>query len=158
MSNIEKQKLFDEWASNHSGNCIQLFDKNHEFNKSNAFQRILVFANIFENSVYLLVAKIQEIDIPIYIGKSKEPFARWKQHIAGFESGKASYAKWRSLLLNDNGLFNFDVKLMVIPETKILFPPILDFPNTIGAVEYQLVSLISDAYPETLLNSEGNRR
>ena len=158
MSKIEKQRLFDKWTFTHTENCVQLFDKHIEFNKSNAIQRIMVFANISENSIYVLIAKIQGIDIPIYVGKSKDPFARWKQHILGIESGKASYAKWRRLLLDDNDTFNFDVKLVVVPETKVLFPPILGFPVTIGAIEYQLVSLISDAYPDTLLNSEGNRR
>lgn len=158
MSKFEKRKLIFEWASKHDENHLHLFEENSVFNKRNAIQRITIFADIFENSIYLLLANIQGVDTPIYVGKSKRPFARWKQHISGFESGKATYSKWRGLLVNGNDVLNFDVKLLIVPERKILFPPISDFPITIGAVEYQLVSLISDAFPETLLNSEGNRR
>ncbi|WP_375790304.1 hypothetical protein [Paenibacillus agricola] len=92
-----------------------------------------------------------------YIGKSKTPVRRWNSHIKNLNIGKSSYSKWKIYLL-DNNRANYDCILMVIPEVAISEPPIKGFPKTIGSIEYQLVSLASDAYPDTLLNKEGNRR
>ncbi|WP_207953338.1 GIY-YIG nuclease family protein [Paenibacillus agricola] len=107
--------------------------------------------------IYLLCVKDERNYIPIYIGKSKTPVTRWNSHIKNLNIGKSSYSKWKIYLL-DNNRANYDCILMVIPEVAISEPPIKGFPKTIGSIEYQLVSLASDAYPDTLLNKEGNRR
>jgi hypothetical protein len=107
--------------------------------------------------IYLLCIKNELDFIPIYIGKSKTPENRWRSHIKNLHIGKGSYAKWKSYLL-ENDRAKQDCMLMVVPEVAIVKPPINDFPKTIGSIEYQLVSLASDAHPVTLLNHEGNRR
>ncbi|MDR7236526.1 hypothetical protein [Neobacillus drentensis] len=70
---------------------------------------------------------------------------------------KGSYLEWKNLLIDELDIAKHALILLIIPDNEIVTPPIPNFPKTVGSVEYQLVSLVSDAYPDTLLNNEGNR-
>lgn len=98
--------------------------------------------------------------MPLYIGKSENPFSRWvnghlrrlREEHNGSQTG--SYAALqKALKVNPEGL-----QLFCVNEDDILFPPIPGFPTTAGAVEYQLVGLAQDAFPGMLLNKEGAAR
>jgi hypothetical protein len=97
--------------------------------------------------IYLLCMKDADTYIPIYIDKSKIPVTRWRSHVKNLYLGKSSYGKWKMYLLDDDSAI-YDCILMLVPESAIAEPPIKGFPKTIGSIEYQLVSLASDAYPE----------
>jgi hypothetical protein len=94
--------------------------------------------------------------VPVYVGKSNNPLKRWEDHINGLKEGTGHYSKWRETLLED-GKAKFDISLSLIPASIISRPPIPEFPTTIGSVEYQLVELVSESYPETSLNVEGKQ-
>ncbi|MEH7744735.1 GIY-YIG nuclease family protein [Neobacillus drentensis] len=108
--------------------------------------------------IYLLCMSSDNETIPVYVGKSVNPYTRWKSHIGKLLEGKGSYLRWKNLLIHDDNIAKHALILLIIPDNEILTPPIPNFPKTVGSVEYQLVSLVSDAYPDTLLNKEGNRR
>ena len=110
------------------------------------------------SSVYVLLAETVEGPVPVYIGKADSPLRRWRQHLEGWCLGTRSYAKWREVLLDPDGLARDDLTLLIVPATSIDRPPIPGFPMTIGAVEYQLVGLAEGAYPGRLLNDEGRGR
>ncbi|CAG7658373.1 GIY-YIG nuclease family protein [Paenibacillus allorhizosphaerae] len=112
----------------------------------------------FSDSIYVLRMKTNDGFIPIYIGRSNSPVSRWKSHLDGLKKGKALYKRWRHLLLDSSDCLKQTLELIIILDREITAPPIPSFPCTIGSVEYQLVSLASDAYPDFLLNHEGNRR
>jgi hypothetical protein len=117
-------------------------------------------SNITESKEYIYLLCIYEGNklIPVYIGKSTNPLIRWKNHQVKWLSGKGTYFNWKNLLITENEMAKYTLKLLIIPENEIINPPIPNFPNTVGSIEYQLISLVSDAYPKTLLNKEGNRR
>ncbi|NUU56917.1 hypothetical protein HP548_22810 [Paenibacillus taichungensis] len=62
------------------------------------------------------------------------------------------YKEWRTLLLDDAGIFKYKVGLFIVADSVLSHLPIPGFPCTIGSVEYQHMSLISDTYPNGLLN------
>ena len=107
--------------------------------------------------VYLLVEAGPEV-VTRYIGKTNDPAARWKAHLAALAAGLNGYGLWRQALLDERGLARADLDLIVIEQGEILEPPLAGFPTTIGSIEYPLVGLAQDAHPGQLLNHEGNRR
>ena len=109
-------------------------------------------------SVYVLFAETDEGPVPVYIGKADSPLRRWRQHLEGWGLGRRSYAKWREVLLDSDGLARDGLTLLIVPASAISRPPIPGFPTTIGAVEYQLVGLTEEVYPGRLLNHEGRGR
>jgi len=112
----------------------------------------------FSDSIYVLRIRSKDEWVPVYIGRSSSPVSRWKSHLAGLLKGTGLYGRWRTLLLNNDNCALQDIELLIFLDSYIVQPPIPAFPSTIGSVEYQLVSLASDTYPDTLLNHEGNRR
>ena len=85
------------------------------------------------------------------------PVQRWRAHLAGVDRGTRGYARWRESLLDPAGGARCGLCLALVAASTIVGPPIPGFPASVGAVEYQLVSLAGDAYGR-LLNVEGNRR
>lgn len=95
-----------------------------------------------------------------YVGKAASPWRRWQGgHLrnlrAAAEGRKSSvYADWVRLFESTVET----IHLVRVGEGQIEFPPIPGFPCTVGSVEYQLVSLAYDCFPEYLLNREGVAR
>lgn len=87
---------------------------------------------------------------PLYIGKSKHPLHRWKQHLTHLARGEGVYARWLPL-------WERSLELYVIPDEALQAAPLPGFPVTVGSVEYQLIGLAQDAY-DHLLNSDGVAR
>jgi hypothetical protein len=157
---LEKVQLITSWLNqsinNFSFNFCTKGEKIDSVSVQNSIARMLDGYGKSE-CIYLLCIKNELDYVPIYIGKSKTPGNRWRSHIKNLFDGKASYARWKSFLI-ENYVAKHNCLLIVIPDIAISEPPISGFPKTIGSIEYQLVSLASDAYPDTLLNHEGNRR
>ena len=95
-----------------------------------------------------------------YVGKSADPWARWSGghlrnlRLAAKGAKRSAYARWVRLFESADKT----VHLVCVGERGIGFPPIPRFPGNVGSVEYQLVSLAHDCYPEYLLNREGVAR
>jgi hypothetical protein len=108
--------------------------------------------------LYVLLHGEGESAVPVYIGRAADPVSRWRGHLAGFARGVGVYSAWRRALLRPDGTAAALLRLVVIPVSGVTAPPIAGFPATVGALEYQLVGLASDAYPGHLLNHEGKAR
>ena len=126
-------------------------------NRKLSLERISIVTSKIPNEplIYVLNAKIGKKMVPVYVGKTNTgktntPLKRWNQHLMGLESGIGHYSKWRNLLV-ENGKAKVDTALSLIPSSTITKPPIPNLPLTVGAVEYQLVDLISKCFPETSL-------
>lgn len=158
---LSKKDLLKRWLDNHKQYCFTFQSGNENMEPLAILKQIeqFLFGVTYKDTIYILyiVSDVEGI-IPVYIGRSNTPLIRWKSHLRGFIRGAGVYATWRKLLLDDTGKFKKEVGLFLIADSYLLQPPIPGFPCTIGSVEYQLVSLISDSYPDTLLNHEGNRR
>lgn len=157
-----KRFLFNKWLNLYFHSySIPLFKKGENLD-ANAIQMKIknkvTNYEVFNNSIYMLLIELDRAYVPVYIGKSKNPLIRWNSHIKSLINGKGSYQRWRSLLLAEDETVKYPAFLVIIPDQKINSPVIPGFPSTVGAVEYQLISLASDVYPEYLLNLEGNRR
>jgi hypothetical protein len=157
----EKQTLLTSWLRNHtSGNEAPLFQIRHPaFTLTPEAISLLRRPQVSAMALYIVSYSDGEQQVPIYIGKSRNPWQRWERgHLRGLrqavETGGGLYARWCAV---------FDqimqpLLLHCISEDAILAPPIPGFPQTVGSVEYQLISLTADAYPDRLLNSEGVAR
>lgn len=161
----EKKRLLHHWLSSHSQNrCARLFDSLSPPLKLSLEAEALLRECQEQSLLCLYVLCIGDIDVcpvPIYVGKSSSPLKRWKNgHLrkliaaqAGKNSG-TSYAAWLKLL----DCQEKSPSIICLGESDIIFPPIPKFPTTIGSIEYQLISLAGDSYPDLLLNVEGKAR
>ena len=97
--------------------------------------------------------------IPLYVGKTTNLLKRWKGgcgHVQKLKKAannalEGSYLNWANRLEE----LDEEIFLFCLNEQNVMFPPIPYFPVTIGAIEYQLISLAADGYPGFLLNNEG---
>lgn len=160
VGNFEnKRLLLDKWLHQFLNvNSVGILNTGDNLEQSTVLNKISGLKHLDGEYIYILLIHNEAQLIPVYIGKTNNPLNRWKSHLAAWARGKGSYQRWRELLLNDHGLSRYDIYLMIIPGQAIMEPPIPGFPCTVGAVEYQLVGLASDAYAGYLLNQEGNRR
>jgi hypothetical protein len=158
----KKKHLLEEWINFYKDNFrIEFAAEGARINKETIEDLINRHYSNYSDSdeyIYLLCISTNSETIPVYIGKSVNPYTRWKSHLGKLLEGKGSYLRWKNLLLEDHDTAKYSLILLIIPDNEIVTPPIPNFPKTVGSVEYQLVSLVSDAYPNTLLNREGNRR
>ncbi|SDD54878.1 hypothetical protein SAMN05428987_5242 [Paenibacillus sp. CF095] len=156
---LTKKDLLKQWLNNHQQYSFSFPLGNVNLEQTVILKQIeqLIEGSLRDN-IYILYI-VSELDIvPVYVGRSNNPLNRWKAHFKGLVRGQGLYEKWNSLLLDNAGKFKYEVGLFVVADSVLSQPPIPGVPCTIGSVEYQLVSLISDTYPKTLLNHEGNRR
>jgi hypothetical protein len=158
----KKKNLLKEWLGSYIEKYkIEFADEGQPVNNAAIEERIKRHCAKMSDSeeyIYLLCVSTGSEFIPVYIGKSVNPITRWRSHLKKLLEGKESYLRWKKLLLGENDTAKNTLQLLIIPEDEIKNPPIPNFPRTVGSVEYQLVSLVSDAFPDTLLNKEGNRR
>jgi len=152
--------LADWWRDLMPRYSVSILRQGAALTKADVSQQLkrLLAGRTFGLSVYVLFAQAGDQVLPMYIGKAESPLRRWEQHADGWCRGVHSYAQWRAVLLDSDGLARQDLVLLVVPESAIGRPPIPGFPTTVGAVEYQLVGLVEDAFPGCLLNHEGKAR
>lgn len=152
--------LLHDWLAAYTVRfSLKLLRKGDLFDKQQLLDRVADLTSKIpgESVIYVLsVVKGEEL-VPVYVGKTKTPLKRWEGHINGLLGGGGHYSKWQQVLFQ-NWKARFDVSLVLIPASEISEPPIPNFPTTVGSVEYQLVELVSENYPETCLNVEGKRR
>ena len=158
---LRKRMLFETWVTEHQAYSLTFAQQGEPIDRRTVLARLTSLAGRQRAAeyVYVLSERRPQEDTPAYIGKAGSPVTRWSQHLAGLSKGEGSYARWRSRFLREgHETVRFDMTLLVVGETSIQFPPLPDFPTTIGAVEYQLVGLAADGYPLRLLNHEGQAR
>ncbi|GGM16693.1 GIY-YIG nuclease family protein [Deinococcus aerophilus] len=158
---LRKRMLFESWVTAHRAHSLTLAQQGEPIDRRTVLARLTSLAGRQRAAeyVYILSERRPQEDTPAYIGKAKSPMTRWSQHLAGLTKGEGSYARWRSRFLREgHETVRFDLALLVVGQDNVQFPPLPDFPTTIGAVEYQLVGLAADAYPLRLLNHEGQAR
>ncbi|TVX99401.1 hypothetical protein [Paenibacillus cremeus] len=155
-----KKELIDHWLALYEHNALHFPPRGTMLDNKSVIQKMErhVANQNYSDSIYILRLLSQHGAIPIYIGRSNSPVSRWKSHLDRLIKGKGLYERWHEILLDANGYLKEDLDLIVILDTELTIPAIPMFPCTVGSIEYQLVSLASDAYPNTLLNHEGNRR
>ena len=159
MAHSVKLELLKAWLLTHGqSHSVRLLSAGETADEQKILDRIRSAGPDREFSVYVLVAKISGSDVPVYVGKTDRLLERWRAHAKGIKDGAGLYSHWRRLLLDDKGRARYETMLIVVPSSRIIRPPIPEFPTTVGSVEYQLVGLISEAYPETFLNVEGRPR
>ena len=161
MTYSDKKRILDAWLSVHmKGHLITLLNLCEMVDRQRMLDTIERFVSNLPNEmcIYILLVKVAGSNVPIYVGKSDKLAHRWRNHLTGIEKGDRLYAKWRRLLLDNEGKARYETLLMVVPSSHVGQPPLPEFPSTVGSVEYQLVSLISDSYPSTFLNIEGKSR
>jgi hypothetical protein len=158
----KKKHLLEEWIKLYKDKFrIEFAAEGQRINKQKIEDLIKRHCSDYRDTseyIYLLCMTSDNDTIPVYVGKSVNPSTRWKSHVRKLLEGKGSYLRWKNLLIQDHDIAKHTLILLIIPDKGIVTPPIPHFPKTVGSVEYQLVSLVSDAYPDTLLNKEGNRR
>lgn len=158
---LRKRALFETWMAEHQGHSLTFARAGEPIDRRTVLSRLTSLAGRQRapEYVYILSERRPDEDTPAYIGKARSPVSRWNQHLAGLSKGESSYARWRQRFLREgHETVRFDLTLLVVGEHQVQFSPLPGFPTTIGAVEYQLVGLVADAYPLRLLNDEGQGR
>ena len=156
---VDGRTLLDDWIQKFADEfSIMLVARSRPLDRKYVLKQLteLVSKLPEKNVIYVLSIK-KEGRVPVYVGKSDDPLIRWKEHLKRLKEGKGHYSKWRQTLFEKNQA-KFDICLSLVPKSRISKPPIPEFPTTIGAVEYQLVELVTENYPGTALNVEGKRR
>jgi hypothetical protein len=160
----KKRNLLQKWLTTHlPDNFSTLFD-----HQSKQYEITLEAERLFKEKDRQLGMSLYVVclndpisnPIPVYIGKSSALLNRWKNgHIkklrdAYHKKTSGSYAKWIDLFDREDKI----PFIICVDEKDVRFPPIPNFPITIGSIEYQLIALASDSYPDYLLNYEGKSR
>jgi hypothetical protein len=155
---VAKANLLSTWLARYGNARARLASAGAPIQPRAALEsiRTIVDASSSDESLYVLVAEEDE-PVPLYVGRAALPVRRWQSHLAGLQRGTGSYARWRDAILDAEGNARVDLVLILVSASSITEAPIPGFPCSVGAVEYQLVSLAGDAYGR-LLNVEGNRR
>jgi len=158
-----KQELLAKWMAVYAPDRkLLLLSEGEIFSLVNALERIRNYGDhqkiSDEEVIYILIAITPENEVPVYVGRATSLYNRWKAHLGGIQKGLGLYSQWCSLLFTNSMAARYPLFLIVVPGSQIKLPPISGFPVTVGAVEYQLVSLMADAYPSMTLNHEGRFR
>jgi hypothetical protein len=155
---VVKSQLLTTWLQRHDENRVQLAEFGQPIDRHAVLVSIERVTGQTAPAEWLyLVVVDEEPPVPVYVGRTTSPVERWSSHLAGLARGVGVYARWRAALLDPTGRARSGLWLLFVAASAISEPPIPGFPSTVGAVEYQLVSLAGDAHSR-LLNIEGNRR
>ena len=163
--NKKKRGFYEVWVKAHieDNNICKLFERtspNIEISKS--FIEFINSRKTGINHIYIMMKKNERGNlIPLYIGKSNSPRTRWLhghlRNLLAVEKGEVNSKNYNNWLKKLNSK-NCTVYLMCVDQEKIKFPPIPGFSVSVGSIEYQLISLATDAFDSSLLNSEGVAR
>lgn len=154
-ASTEKALIYRRWWLLHQPKVVPLFTPEADgFALSQSAERLLA-STLGEEAIYVLTLSEAAFHLPVYIGKSTNSLGRWRGgHVPGLnDPAKKLYSPWRNLLRPRR----HQASIYALKTSDIKDAPLLGFPRTIGAVEYQLVSLATDFSPH-LLNREGAPR
>lgn len=155
---LRNRVLFETWLEAHRDASATLALAGEPIDRRRFLARVASLAGHQRDDeyVYLLMERRPSEDTPAYIGRATSPMRRWMEHLTGLARGTDRYARWRTRLLREgHETSRFDLELLVVGDTHVLFPPMPGYSSDIGAVEDQLIGLAADAYPLRLLNHEG---
>ena len=157
---LRKRVLFETWVEAHRDASATLALAGEPIDRRRFLARVVSLAGQQRDDdyVYLLLERRPSEETPAHIGRAVSPMRRWMEHLTGLAKGTGSYARWRTRLLREgHETTRFDLEVLVVGETHLLFPPQPGAPATATAVE-QLVGLVANAYPLRLLDPEGQER
>lgn len=160
VPDFEKQQLLNAWLETQHAFRLHFACREEPIDAISILQQI---SNHHQSTLHLegeyiyLLCEDTTLPVPRYIGRAKDPLKRWKGHLKAFQKGEKNYALWQAQLLSDSQA-RMNLVLYVIPVAQVTAPPIPGFPVTVGALEYQLISLAEDAFETPLLNFEGKKR
>jgi hypothetical protein len=150
-----KRALFETWVEAHRGMSAPLALAGEAIDRRQFLARVssLTGRQGDDDYVCLLLERRPSEETPAYLGRSERPVRRWMEHLHGLARGEGVYARWRTRLLREgHETARFDLELLVVGETRLLFPPLPGSPATTAAAEQQLLGLVADAYPLRLLS------
>lgn len=157
----KRKDCLDRWLSSITGApLLQIVSQGEILDRKSVIITLSQVSTSYpqEEFIYMLLIEQNQLLVPVYVGKTNNLSSRWNSHLKELSEGNRLYAKWKELLLGEDTTARYNTYLLLLPGSLIVEPPLEGFPTTVGAVEYQLVSLVSDSYPEFFLNHEGNRR
>ena len=152
---LRNRVLFETWVEAHRGMGAVLALAGEPINRRRFLAQVTSLAGQQRDDeyLYMLLERRPNEETPAYIGQAASPMRRWMQHLTGLARGEGLYARWRTRLLREgHETTRFDLEVLVVGETHLLFPPQPGALATVTAVEQQLVGFVADAYPLRLLD------
>lgn len=152
---LRKRVLFETWLEAHREASAPLSLAGEPIDRRRFLARMASLAGQQQDDdyLYLLLERRPSEETPAYIGRAASPMRRWMAHLSGLARGEGTYARWRTRLLREgHETTRFDLEVLVVGESHLLFAPLPGAPLTVTAVEEQLVGLAADAYPLRLLD------
>ena len=152
---LRNRVLFETWVEAHRGMGAVLALAGEPINRRRFLAQVTSLAGQQRDDeyLYMLLERRPSEETPAYIGRAISPMRRWMQHLTGLARGEGLYARWRTRLLREgHETTRFDLEVLVVGETHLLFPPQPGALATVTAVEQQLVGFVADAYPLRLLD------
>ena len=152
---LKNRVLFETWVEAHRGMGAILALAGEPINRRRFLAQVTSLAGQQRDDeyLYMLLERRPSEETPAYIGRAISPMRRWMQHLTGLARGEGLYARWRTRLLREgHETTRFDLEVLVVGETHLLFPPQPGALATVTAVEQQLVGFVADAYPLRLLD------
>lgn len=152
---LRKRVLFETWLEAHREASAPLSLAGEPIDRRRFLARMASLAGQQQDDdyLYLLLERRPSEETPAYIGRAASPMRRWMAHLSGLAWGEGTYARWRTRLLREgHETTRFDLEVLVVGESHLLFAPLPGAPLTVTAVEEQLVGLAADAYPLRLLD------
>lgn len=154
---LRKRVLFETWLEAHRNASATLALAGEPIDRRRFLARVVSLAGQQQDDdyVYILLERRPSEETPACIGRATSPMRRWMQHLTGLAKGEGAYARWRTRLLREgHETTRFDLEVLVVGESNLLFPPLPSAPVTVSAAEHQLLGLVADAYPLRLLDHE----
>ena len=158
---LKKRVLFEAWIEAHRDFSATLALAGETIDRRRFLARVASLAGQQRDDdyIYLLLERRPNEETPAYIGQAASPMRRWMEHLTGLARGEGRYARWRTRLLREgHDTTRFDLEVLVVGETHLLFPPLHGAPVTVDVAARQLLGLAADAYPLRLLDHEGQGR
>ena len=152
---MKNRALFETWVEAHRDMSAALALAGEPIDRRRFLARVASLAGQQRDDayVYLLLEQRPSEETPAYIGQAASPMRRWMEHLTGLARGEGPYARWRNRLLREgHETTRFDLEVLMVGETHLLFPPRPGESSIISAVADQLAQLAADAYPLRLLN------
>ncbi|WP_407569638.1 GIY-YIG nuclease family protein [Deinococcus altitudinis] len=152
---LHRRVLFETWLEAHRDASAVLALAGEPIDRRRFLARLASLAGQQRDDdyLYLLLERRPSEETPACIGRAGRPMRRWMEHLTGLARGEGVYARWRTRLLREgHETTRFDLEVLVVGETHLLFPPLPGAPTTADAVQRQLLGLVADAYPLRLLD------
>ncbi|WP_456832141.1 GIY-YIG nuclease family protein [Deinococcus sp. UYEF24] len=152
---LHQRVLFETWLEAHRDASAVLALAGELIDRRRFLARLASLAGQQQSDeyLYLLLERRPSEETPACIGRAASPMRRWMEHLTGLARGEGIYARWRTRLLREgHETTRFDLEVLVVGESRLLFPPLPGAPTTLDAVQRQLLGLVANAYPLRLLD------